>query len=171
MLKQNCHKCHIRYDISNFYKHRLICKSCHKKLVDANLRKYGGAVRSFKMAREMCNLRSHRDYASVGGIGIKFEFKNVQELVEHIGTRPQKTYLCRIDKKGNYCKGNVKWSSVLERNRNHRGCVLNSNTVSHIQKLYRQKIFTNQQLSTMFNIAPRTMLDAVKQVSWRQLDE
>ena len=75
--------------------------------------------RSFTEAKRRCNSKNHKDYLSYGAKGIKFKFKNFEEFFEEVGFKPSKDHsIDRILSSGNYEKGNVRWSTVLEQQRN-----------------------------------------------------
>lgn len=50
--------------------------------------------------------------------GIEFRFKSLNELVEHIGTRPEGKTLDRINTLGHYERGNVRWATPQEQSQN-----------------------------------------------------
>lgn len=77
------------------------------------------------MMKRCYNLKS-KPYKDYGGRGIKvFEpfkeyniFKNW--IIENLGERPEKHSLDRIDNDGNYQPNNLRWSTMIEQNKNRR---------------------------------------------------
>ena len=102
----------------------LYCKPCSNKLFHGSPRKGTGVKnnpdleytrRSYYKAKRRVKLgaKHHQCYASV-----LFKFKNLQELIDCIGLRPQGMTLDRIDPLGHYEAGNVRWATVAEQTAN-----------------------------------------------------
>jgi hypothetical protein len=73
------------------------------------------------MAKQRCTNPKSQRWPSHGGRGIKFLFSSFGEFITHIGRRPVGDYsLERIDNDGNYKKGNVKWATRSEQQKNKR---------------------------------------------------
>lgn len=66
---------------------------------------------SFKAAKSRCCNPNASQYADYGGRGIEFRFKDIREMVDEIGERPEGHTLDRINPNGNYEPGNVRWAS------------------------------------------------------------
>lgn len=75
---------------------------------------------SYKAARNRCTNPKFLQYKDYGGRGIEFLFRDVTELVEEIGLRPEGKSLDRIDPNGNYEPGNVRWASAQQQAKNRR---------------------------------------------------
>ena len=76
---------------------------------------------AFENAKYRCNRLSHPQYKDYGGRGIEFRFKNFQEFLAELGRKPSpKHQLDRINNNGHYEKGNVRWATLLQQNRNTR---------------------------------------------------
>jgi hypothetical protein len=84
--------------------------------------------RIFCSAKKRCNNPQDKSYSDYGGRGIMFLFSNFESFFGEIGTRPSpELVLDRIHNDGNYEKGNVKWSTVSESNKNRRELERNVN--------------------------------------------
>jgi len=68
-----------------------------------------------------CGNPKHKDYPRYGarGILVHEEWQNsFQSFYAHIGPRPADTSIDRIDTRGNYVPGNVRWATNTEQSRN-----------------------------------------------------
>ena len=75
----------------------------------------------YQTAKDRCTNRHSQRWESHGGRGRRFLFNSFTEFIEHIGWRPIGDYsLERIDNDGNYEKGNVKWATRSEQQKNKR---------------------------------------------------
>jgi len=75
----------------------------------------------YAVAKQRCTNPKSQRWESHGGRGIKFLFNSFKEFIEYIGRRPEGDYsLERIDNNGNYEKGNVKWATRSEQQKNKR---------------------------------------------------
>jgi hypothetical protein len=74
---------------------------------------------TFRNARNRCQKVKDKGYRTYGARGIEFRFKDFQEFIEHIGHKPApKHTLDRINPKGHYEKGNVRWATMKTQQRN-----------------------------------------------------
>ena len=76
--------------------------------------------KAFWAARYRCsekNIQAKKDYYDRG---IKFRFESFDQFYSHIGPRPPKHVLDRIDNDGHYEPGNVRWVTMSESNSNKR---------------------------------------------------
>ena len=72
-------------------------------------------------ARYRCTNPKNDSWARYGGRGIQFKLPDFQEFFEHIGPRPSpKHSLDRIDNKGHYAIGNIRWGTKKIQDRNRR---------------------------------------------------
>ena len=72
-------------------------------------------------AKQRCTNPKSQRWDSHGARGIEFRFLSFEEFYEHIGKRPEGDYsLERIDNDGHYEKGNVKWATRSEQQKNKR---------------------------------------------------
>lgn len=105
----------------------LICKPCHNRLrfAEKDHPRKGTGVKSdpellrtrnsFYKAKRRCVLGAnhHPCYANV-----EFRFDSLQQLIDCIGIRPERTSLDRIDPLGHYEPGNVRWATVAQQTAN-----------------------------------------------------
>jgi len=93
---------------------------------------------TWKSIRARCTKPSACNYKYYGAKGITLygpwlNFSTFEEyILTNLGPRPEKHTLCRIDTKGNYVPGNLKWSSSTERSRNRQ--VVKNNTILFLGK-------------------------------------
>jgi hypothetical protein len=75
----------------------------------------------YAQAKYRCENSSAKFYDSYGGRGIKFNFTDFAQFIEHLGRRPKGKYtLDRINNDGNYELGNVRWATPKEQACNRR---------------------------------------------------
>lgn len=88
-------------------------------------------------AKSRCTDKRHPRYLDWGGRGIKFQFPNLRVFIYMIGI-PQNTtdVLDRIDNDGDYCVGNVRWTSISTSNLNKR---IPKNNTSGIKGVSQRK--------------------------------
>lgn len=122
-----CEKCgcsgSIRIDQYNRRKGLWKCRSCNKK---GQVPKNKG--KGIKHNPELFRTRNSYFKAiyrcKTGHNGyykdVEFRFTSLQELINHIGLRPEGTTLDRINPLGHYELGNVRWATVKEQVRNKR---------------------------------------------------
>src|SRR6266542_2082561 len=73
---------------------------------------------SFREAKALCTNPKHPDYERYGGRGIEFRLNSPADLIAAIGARPAGTTLDRIDPKGHYEIGNLRWANAKEQANN-----------------------------------------------------
>lgn len=72
-------------------------------------------------AKQRCNYKKGRQWADYGGRGIKFLFNSFLDFYQAVGSRPSKKHtIDRIDNDGNYEKGNTRWATRKQQQRNKR---------------------------------------------------
>lgn len=76
--------------------------------------------RCYVSAKQRCTNPNHKQWHNYGGRGIKFLFKNFEEFLSALGTRPEGLVLDRIDNDGHYEPENMRWTTPLESTRNRR---------------------------------------------------
>ncbi len=68
-----------------------------------------------------CNNPKTKGYKHYGGRGIKILYNSYQEFITDVGKRPNKFLtIDRIDSNRHYEKGNCRWSTWSEQNKNRR---------------------------------------------------
>lgn len=83
----------------------------------------GKAYKAWCGLKDRCHNPSNQWWSRYGGRGIKVseEFQEFSVFLDHVGLPPSpKHTIDRIDNDGDYCRGNVRWSTVSEQNRNKR---------------------------------------------------
>ena len=78
--------------------------------------------RAYLNAKTRCNTPANCSYHLYGGRGIEFKFDCFEDFLKELGgDKPTPSHsVDRIDTNGNYEKGNIKWSTVAEQNKNRR---------------------------------------------------
>lgn len=70
-------------------------------------------------AKNRCQNPNNPNFHNYGGRGIEFRFSSFDEFFEELGRRPSPDHsVDRIDVNGHYEKGNVRWATRKEQNRN-----------------------------------------------------
>jgi hypothetical protein len=83
--------------------------------------------RAWSSMRSRCNDTSSRDYPKWGGRGIRVSprWDDFQLFLADVGNRPSRLHsLDRIDNRGNYEPGNVRWATAKEQAENRRSTTL-----------------------------------------------
>lgn len=76
---------------------------------------------AYQAARARCIHPTHYAWKNYGGRGIEFRFTSFPQFLAHIGLRPSPRHtLDRIDNKGHYEIGNVRWATWEEQAANRR---------------------------------------------------
>ena len=79
------------------------------------------AYACFRGAKSRCENPNATSYKNYGAKGIKFLYKSFQDLLNDVGPRPSMEHtLERINSKGNYENGNVKWATWKEQANNRK---------------------------------------------------
>jgi hypothetical protein len=71
--------------------------------------------------RQMCSNPRHHNYRYYGGRGIQvhWSWDYFDQFLADMGEKPERTYLCRMDKNGNFEPGNCEWQ-ILRPKRGER---------------------------------------------------
>lgn len=76
---------------------------------------------AYRACRGRCNNQNNPRYKDYGGRGIEFRFDSYSSFLAELGRKPSKHHsVDRIDNNGHYEKGNVRWATQKEQNRNTR---------------------------------------------------
>lgn len=111
--------------------------------------------------RSRCNYKGNSDYHNYGGRGIKISTEwrdyNVFQkwAIEH--GYIQGLTIERIDVDGNYCKENCCW---IENK------IQAQNTRKVRRFIYKDKVYTIRQLSDIFNVNHRTLVNRLTVLNW-----
>jgi hypothetical protein len=107
------------------------CKKCLMKRMQKAQTKHNMTrspeYRAWQAMRERCSNPKNKVWDHYGGRGIKVseEWNEFPPFFAHIGSRPSRKHsLDRIDNEGDYCPGNVRWSTTKVQGRNKRGTVM-----------------------------------------------
>jgi hypothetical protein len=86
-------------------------------------KRWTGAYRSWKAAKQRCFDPNTVNYARYGGLGVIMceAWRNdFAVFLRDMGERPEGTSLDRVDPNGNYEPGNCRWATALEQRHNRR---------------------------------------------------
>jgi hypothetical protein len=76
---------------------------------------------AFHNAKQRCRNPKASGYERYGGIGVRFRFRSFVSFFKHVGLKPSaKHSLDRIDANGDYCRGNIRWSTASVQRLNRR---------------------------------------------------
>jgi hypothetical protein len=104
------------------------CGCLRKKLASINSAKHGlhgsPEYQTWGNMINRCHSKRNKSYPRYGGSGVTVcdEWrKNFKLFYDHVGPRPTPDHsIDRIDSSKGYCPGNVKWSTIVDQNRNRR---------------------------------------------------
>lgn len=75
--------------------------------------------RLYKGVKDRCQNPNNNHYANYGGKGVEVRFNSFEEFYAELGDRPSKKHsIDRIDVDGHYEKGNLRWATSKEQQRN-----------------------------------------------------
>lgn len=89
---------------------------------------------SFCAAHTRCTYRTSPSWKDYGGRGILFKLGSFKEFYAHVGPRPKRKSLDRIDNEGNYEIGNLRWATRAEQMQNTRATKLRPKDVVFIRR-------------------------------------
>ena len=120
-LRPVCKKCRSRYSKKYYQENRKNCLKIAKKYhstINGHLRQIYIAI------RHRCNNLNCKAYKNYGGRGIQNKFKSFVEFANYITNKlqidPRKLQIDRIDNDGHYEKGNIRFVTRSENNKNRR---------------------------------------------------
>ena len=118
-------KSNIRIDQFRRKGNTWVCRSCafrgrENKRKGTGVKHNPGLLRtrnSYYKAKQRCRTNHRGAYANV-----EFRFESFQQWLDELGIRPEGMTVDRIDNKGHYEPGNVRWATVKQQaqNRNPR---------------------------------------------------
>jgi hypothetical protein len=78
--------------------------------------------RIWKGMKQRCTNPNFKQWDDYGGRGISYDqrWDDFQNFLEDMGIAPHDRSIDRIDVDGNYCKGNCRWATASEQQRNKR---------------------------------------------------
>lgn len=129
-----------------------LTKSCgcfHKERLPYYRRKHGKTKSPTYIAwtamRQRCLNKKNPGYSRYGekGITICNEWMSFDAFYRDMGERPQGTSLDRIDNSKGYCKGNCRWATVKQQNRNNS---------RNIHVFFKQKDYVLSELCELLKI-------------------
>lgn len=87
---------------------------------------YSPTWNSWRAMKARCFNKNNIGYKDYGAKGITVEksWMRFANFLKDMGERPFGHTLDRIDPRGNYCKENCKWSTVVEQSRNKTSCII-----------------------------------------------
>lgn len=98
----------------------------------------------------MSNNPNNPAFPRYGGRGIQFRFSSFEEFLEEVGFKPTpKHSIERKDNNGHYEKGNIRWATNLEQQRNKR--------TNHLLIVHGESK-TISEWAEIYNISKRTIL-------------
>ena len=106
--------------------------------------------KSWQSMKDRCSNPKAISYPFYGGIGIGYDpdWDTFENFFRDMGERPKGLSLDREDSRGQYCKGNCKWSSAKEQANNRR---------SNIKILFDGEIYTPDELMEILGISRPTL--------------
>jgi len=121
--------------------------------------------------RRRCYEFGRPDFSSYLGKGIKVceRWENsFNNFFEDMGEKPKGMTLERIDNNGDYSKGNCKWASTKEQNRNKSNNKLNENKVKEVIKLHTQG-FSQTEIAEQFEVTKSMICNIMNGRAWRDI--
>lgn len=137
-----------------------------------------------------CNNSKHKSYKNYGGRGIKCLFKSFDEFIDYVVNElqvdPRGLTIDRIDNDGYYERGNIRFITQAENNRNrifnpethccpdnsgekHGNAKLTEQDVKLIRKLYNSKVLNQPQLVNKFNIDQSQISRIINRKVWKHI--
>lgn len=108
----------------------------------SHLMSYSKEYKAWLSMKDRCLNPNNPSYANYGGIGVKVQnswIESFEEFFYHIGVSPNKNYsVDRIDSKGDYEEGNVRWATISQQARNKRKRSDNTSGKTGVRKVTRE---------------------------------
>lgn len=88
----------------------------------------------WKAMKRRCDDIGYRNYNAYGGAGIAYaaDWASFDNFLRDMGERPPTTTLDRVDNSMGYSKGNCRWATRTEQNRNRTYCVLTAEKAKEV---------------------------------------
>ncbi len=120
---------------------------------------------SWKQAKRRCCDPKCKDYPRYGGRGILFLIPSWQALEAAIGPRVEGYTLDRIDSKGNYEIGNVKWSNATEQSRNREIVKCSVEIAEQVREKFKRGYYVDD-IAKMFGLNEHTVHAIIQKKQW-----
>lgn len=121
-----------------------------------------------------CYNKNSEAYKYYGGRGIKMQenwindAKLFMDYISELENYGLKGYsLDRIDNNGDYCEGNIKFSTIVEQNRNRRMTKVSPEMVAEIKRMYPE--YTQKDIAKKFNLSRANVSLIINNKAWKDL--
>ena len=132
-LRSDCKQCR-RQNVKQYSRTHKVEKRLYKKKYHKTQKGFLNKV--WHKMRDRCNNPKYKQYKDYGGRGIKVKFTSFEDFYNHIINTikidPRGLTIDRIDNDGHYEKGNIRFVSRAENNRN-------KNHIAQIEKQSKKK--------------------------------
>lgn len=97
------------------------CGECRKQEMKKSALPFRAERKIYSFAKTRCQKPSASNFKYYGGRGIEFRFQSFEEFFAELGPRPSpELTIDRINNNGHYERGNVRWATKSEQQRNKR---------------------------------------------------
>lgn len=116
-------------------------------------------------AKSRCQNPKTSSWPDYGGRGIEFKFSSFDQFFDHLGPKPPRKSIDRIDNDGHYELGNVRWATQSEQARNTRRTKLKVKDVIFIRKARAAGVKISV-LAKWFQVSRAAIYSVVSNHSW-----